>query len=509
MATDFYFTHPTPPLHDLGSGEGVADSTLTPSYLMPAPRHSGMLPPSDESRTLLARAMRCWENWASFREDRQRNKRYTYGRQWDDLINVNGEMITEKEYIARQGQVPLKNNLIRRMVRNVLGTYINSRSQFRLTPDDTEGCAEADWINRQLEKAHERNRYSDFSLRQMEEFLISGLAVCRKWHGERNGITGCWTDHVSPDMFFMETPGGDSRGWNVTFLGEIHDLSFGEVCCAMAGSPRDFDFLKEVYSPGNAAGGWPAMPDRCRVYEIWRKETVVRYRCHDKRTGTVYLIDPSDYGAVVKDGSLISAEWTVSNIWSYCFLSPSAHILRCGETPFLHGEHPYVFKAYPFIDGEIHSFVSDVIDQQRYTNRLVTLYDWIMRASAKGVLLFPEECMPQGWSVQDVADEWSRFNGVIMIKAKEGCILPQQVSNKAVNIGITELLNIQLKMFEDISGVTGTLQGKLENGNVSGTLYRQQTQNALSSLQDVLESFRTFETEGALKDISLIRQYQQ
>ena len=45
-----------------------------------------------------------------------------------------------------------------------------------------------------------------------------------------------------------------------------------------------------------------------------------------------------------------------------------------------------MFKAYPFIDGEIHSFVADVIDQQRYTNRLITLNDWVIRASAKGVL---------------------------------------------------------------------------------------------------------------------------
>jgi len=50
-------------------------------------------------------------------------------------------------------------------------------------------------------------------------------------------------------------------------------------------------------------------------------------------------------------------------------LSPFGDILDEGEIPYEHKSHPYVFKAYPFIDGEIHSFVSDVIDQQRYTNR--------------------------------------------------------------------------------------------------------------------------------------------
>ena len=54
------------------------------------------------------------------------------------------------------------------------------------------------------------------------------------------------------------------------------------------------------------------------------------------------------------------------------------------------------------------------------------MYDWIMRASAKGVLLFPEECLPKGMSMEDVANEWARFDGVIMIKQpKTGTALPQ------------------------------------------------------------------------------------
>ena len=90
-------------------------------------------------------------------------------------------------------------------------------------------------------------------------------------------------------------------------------------------------------------------------------------------------------------------------------------------------KHPYVFKAYPFIDGEIHSFVADVIDQQRYTNRLITLYDWIMRASAKGVLMMPEDCLPDGVSIDDIAESWTEFNGVIVYKPSKSGKVPEQV----------------------------------------------------------------------------------
>jgi hypothetical protein len=165
-----------------------------------------------------------------------------------------------------------------------------------------------------------------------------------------------------------------------------------------------------------------------------------------------------------------------------------------------------VFKAYPYIDGEIHSFVSDVIDQQRYTNRLITMYDWIMRASSKGVLLVPEESIGS-MDINEIADEWSRFNGVIAIKTKNGVPLPQQIANNSTNIGISELLNLQLKFFEDISGVNGALQGKPGYSSTSGTLYAQQTQNATTSLLDLLDSFSGFVVDAAYKDMKNIQQF--
>jgi hypothetical protein len=189
-------------------------------------------------------------------------------------------------------------------------------------------------------------------------------------------------------------------------------------------------------------------------------------------------------------------------------LSPQGDILDEGETPYEHGGHPYVFKAYPFIDGEIHSFVADIIDQQRYTNRLITLYDWIMRASAKGVLMVPTDCIPKGVSPEDFAETWSSPNGMLLYtpSAKHGNV-PQQIAANSTNIGINELLNLQLKFFEDISGVNGALQGKPGYSGISGALYNQQTQNATTSLLDLLESFNEFVVDAASKDVKNIQQF--
>ena len=57
-------------------------------------------------------------------------------------------------------------------------------------------------------------------------------------------------------------------------------------------------------------------------------------------------------------------------------------------------------------------------------------------------------------------------------------------------------------MMEDISGVNGALQGKLESNSMSGTLYNQQTQNSLTALADLLRSFDDFVMQATHADVA-------
>lgn len=60
---------------------------------------------------ILMEAQYYWSQMDDFRKDRERNKRYTYGFQWDDMICVDGKSMSEEEYIKSQGNVPLKTTL--------------------------------------------------------------------------------------------------------------------------------------------------------------------------------------------------------------------------------------------------------------------------------------------------------------------------------------------------------------------------------------------------------------
>lgn len=500
-----------------------------------------------ESRAfeVLFEAMNFWMNMARFRRERERNKGYVYGYgQWSDKIEVDGEYMTEEKYIRSQGNVPLKNNLMRRLVNTVLGVYRQQSKEPVCTARDRDEQKLGETMSTILQCNMQMNRMNEVYARTMEEFLISGLVVHRKWYGWRNDKLDCWTDYVNPNNFFIDSNMRDFRGWDVSCLGEIHDIDLQTLLQQFAETPEDYQRLTEIYghshdktwartyfnefgysNVGNLDFLVTTDVSRCRVIEVWRKESKPRYRCHDYNNGDVYKIEIEDYqemvaavnadrmrrgmeaGMAMEDIPLIKATWFIDEYWYYYYLSPFGHILKEGETPYEHKSHPYVFKAFPFIDGEIHSFVNDFIDQQRYTNRLVTLHDWIVRASAKGVLLFPEECLPKSMSLDDIADEWSRFNGVIAIKTKGNSQIPQQIAQNSTNIGIQELLQLQIKFFEEISGVNGALQGKPGLSGMSASLYSQQTQNATTSLMDLLESFSEFVKDAAYKDVKNMQQF--
>ena len=502
---------------------------------------------ADKTRGLdiINEAQNYWYRMTSFRRRRQRCKDYAYGRQWGDVVCIDGEMMTEEEYITRQGRTPLKNNLIRRLITQIIGVYRNQAKEPICTARDREEQRLGETMTVLLQYNMQVNNMTELLARSLEEFLISGLIVHSKRFKVRDGKADCWTEYVNPNNIIIDTNMKDFRAWDLSFIGEIHDLSRDELIAQFAHTPEDLDTLTNIYALQNDQrqfSAWladefgerakidpsffaPLVSGVYRVFEIWRKESKPRYRVFDPQKGEVYKIEEADYAIMVEaenlrrieeaslmgyelsDTPLLRSEWFIDTVWWYYYITPFGDILREGESPYEHKSYPYVIKPYPFIDGEIHSLTANIVDQQRYINRLIILYDWILSSSAKGVLMFPEEALPSGMSLEDIANEWSRFNGVITIKAKAGAPLPQQISNNSTNIGINELLGMQMRLFDDISGVHGALQGKPGNSGISAALYAQQVQQSSTNLIDVLDSFSSFIVEGAKKDVKNIQQY--
>jgi len=320
---------------------------------------------------VLFEAQQYWNSMSRFRKDRERNKCYTYGDQWNDIITVDGEDMTEEEYIKSQGNVPLKNNLIRRLVRNVLGVYRSQSKEPTCTARDRDEQNLGETMSTILQCNMQLNRMSEVYGRSMEEFLISGLVVHKKWYGWRNDKLDCWTDYVQPYNFFIDNNMRDFRGWDCSLVGEVHDVDFGTLCQEFAQSPDDYKRLASIYHSARDSGtfqshwedfGYSKLsnydfllssdPTRCRVIEVWRKESKPRYRCHDYNNGEVFKVDVEDYEELVlgvnndrlrrgaeagmsqEDIPLIHSEWFMDSYWYFYYLTPFGDILKEGETPY-------------------------------------------------------------------------------------------------------------------------------------------------------------------------------
>lgn len=146
---------------------------------------------------------------------------------------------------------------------------------------------------------------------------------------------------------------------------------------------------------------------------------------------------------------------------------------------------------YPYIDGEVHSLVEDLLGQQKYVNRLVTLLDDIISNSAKGVLLFPTDQLPEGFTWTDIRRLWANPGGIIPFKRTSRTVSPQQVHSSGSSEGAWEMLRTQLRIFDDVAGIPASMQGKESNGKGAEAM-RRELENGTIAILDILSAFRAF-----------------
>lgn len=444
---------------------------------------------------------------ADLRKRRARYKHFTYGQQWDDPVaGPSGEMITEGELASANGNRPLTNNMIRQMVKCVVGNFRNSLPQ-----------AGNNAVAVEPEVAM-RNSLDELDSRMLEEFLISGCAIQRVVTEHRLGGCGVWVDNVSPEMFFVN-PFRDARALDIELVGMLHDMSRREVLMRFgSSSPAKAKWLNGIYDrlegashPGLgseiSSDFYSAASGRCRVIEVWTLESRNIVKCHDRKSASLFSILPSQAQTVRRINSErrkanepeIELRPRTTMRWHCRFFAPGGELLDEFDSPYGHGSHPFMVKMYPLIDGEVHSFVEDVVDQQRYVNRLITLMDHVLGSSAKGVLLFPVDQKPDGITWRDIGRMWADTNSVIPYQRTAAGVEPRQVVGSGEHSGAGQLLDIELKLLQQISGVSGALQGQLARTDSSAALFEAQTRNASVALRDLLDTFHSFLQQRNIK----------
>jgi hypothetical protein len=487
-----------------------------------------------------------------FRRRRERARKFYSGDQWSDKVedpDNPGEYITEMELIVRQGKTPLKNNQIRNLVRNLLGQYRSNKTKPIVVARDRDDASASEMMTNALQAVHQINEIPELDVRAYEEFLISGGAVgkinYRYWRSRK--IEDVYYENVNMNRVFFNTNVEDPRLTDLNLMGCVLDIDMDDLVSAFARSKDEekkirgwyghVDSVSVVHSRGldsNRLDGLSFLsdldPQKCRVIEAWELRGEWRVYSHDwldasyevhsgtkkelaKLKADIALMNRQRVAKVVEAGMpedeapLIEFDNRFDRFWYVKYLTPYGQCLYEGETPFSHKEHPYVMALYPMVDGKVWGFVEDIIDQQKYINRMIIMIDFIMGASAKGVLLLPEDAIPDDMTEEDFAEEWTRYNGVIKYKAKPGVEIPRQISTNSTNIGVHEMLSLQMRMLQEISGVNGAIQGHTAGSGKAASLYAQEAQNATISTMDVMDSFKSFKERRDRKILKVIQQF--
>ncbi|MBQ0070136.1 MAG: hypothetical protein KBT09_10380, partial [Bacteroidales bacterium] len=298
----------------------------------------------DTSIQVLHAAFRAWMAAAQLRKSRLRNKRFTYGDQWGDLsIDGNGNLVTDWERYSSNGSTPVTNNLIRQLVRTIVGRY---RAQ-EMTGKQHNSPA--------LQRIATVNELEELDSHTLEEFLISGCCIQRVDSDD----AGPRVTAVNPTRFFVNAM-TDVRAWDCEIVGQLHDLSIAQLIQRVAAnSRRKARWIRNLYT--NAAlertealtqrigadtqsgtDFWqPSQAGKCRAIEVWTLESREAMMCHNRRTAQVTIESPSTARRHRNDPD-VNVKWTVTTVWHCRWFSPMGDLLAEWDSPYKHHRHPFV-----------------------------------------------------------------------------------------------------------------------------------------------------------------------
>lgn len=501
---------------------------------------------------LLTRAEAAWMAQAETRKEWLRNLRYVRGDQWSDYVeDENGERVLERSRIAaRTGGVALQNNHLIKIVNTLMGIYSRSATMPVCFARQENADTKSQMMTRALKTNWDNNEMKDLLESEFFQMIVGGISIVKEVWAEQDGVDDSYTYKVDLGHAFWEAEGTDPRHWDISMIGEFRDYTIGELAATFAESEYDYNQLLEIYKPylsqlatihktrnDYSEGSWnyPMTTNLCRVYEIWTKEHKPGIRCKDimNTEQPLYHIDPRDLpniqaenerrialgreqGIADDDIPLIEYKgkglgYKIYEYWHYWALTPDGRILVDYDSPFEHGSHPYTIKMHLYANGRTTPFISCIIDQQRYINRLITLNDLFINSSIKSLKMIPKDLVPAGMSQREFARQAVEFDGWVFYEPQNRMTNaePKVITQNATNIGIHELLQVQLSSINDITNVHGALQGKAPNAGTSAQLYLMESQNATTSIATLLNKFSRFENNVARKKMKTIHQYYQ
>ena len=502
---------------------------------------------------LVSECARSWNNKEDFRNERARVLKMIFANQWGEMIHVDGiGDMSEEKWIRMQGMTPLKNNVMHSLWMSVYGIHAKQETEPVCYARNQNAKAMSDMLSAAIQSNWQNTYMAEKLDAAFAEYLASSSAFLYEVFEERNELYDSYTDVQNPYFMFWEG-GNDPTHQDIRMIGRLLDMSPEDLYFRFARREYgltidDLDHIfnidniytslnrgvsqqvNERYDQDNITFYRPSDPGMCRVIEVWREEVKPRYQCFDPLVGDqidkYFRCEKEDIPALLEinrqrkalyeeqgvpkeERLYIKAKEIVDKYWQYYFLAPNGRILCEGESPYDHKSHPFTMSLFPYINGEIHPFMGMFIDQQKFINRMVMVNDYAIRSSAKGMTFLPLSMKPDSMTVEQYARQKSKFDAVFVYddtKSRSGA-KPEFYTHSAFNTGANEMLQTQLNMIHEVSGVSGALQGKTPTSGTSAARYAMESQNATTTIYPLIKRFNGLEERCALKKLITIQQY--
>lgn len=506
---------------------------------------------------LLTRCRHAWNNLSGVRETRARTMRYCTGDQWSDTIRVykNGywQEMSERDYMERRNQTPMSNNIMVSILESITGLYAKQGTEPVCFARDNDSRQLSDMMSATMQCNWQTTEMQDLLNHAIKDYLQGGQMFVREsWEDKELEMPDAWTELMEPDHMFFEC-GSDPRHNDLSLIGVLHDVSREDLYQKFAREEygltiKDLDTIFDLEDPYEHEGGYEFNDEKAlanlsfdytnkgrhyvRVIEVWTTETKPRLQCFDpiatSGNNAYFRIDLDDTAMIAKlrsdnnkrkqqydemgipeDERAYIKSWEVADkYWYYTYMSPDGTILCQGETPYDYKSHPFTMKLYPYINGEIHPFMANVIDQQRYINRLIVMNDMALRSSFKGFKMIPLSVLGNK-TPEEFMQDAIEYDGWLFYKPNKNApqVKPEIITSSAVNIGTNELLQIELNLIREVTNVSGALQGKTPSAGTSAARYAQESQNATTSLFTILSDMEVFTERLATKKCMTIQQF--
>ena len=502
---------------------------------------------------LLSECARSWNNKEDFRKERHRVLQMLFGDQWGEMIHVYGlGNMTESEWIRMQGLAPLKNNIMVSLWMSVFGIHAKQETEPVCYARNQAAKELSDNLSAALQSNWQNQYMAEILDGAFAEYLISSSAFMRNSYEEIDELYDSYNFYENPDYMFWEG-GNDPVHRDIHMIGCLHNVTRENLYFRFARPEYGLTIedLDEIFHLGevvdqhnrstsqqhNERNSYENLSfyrasdlGEVRVIEVWREEVKPRYQCYDPlatdQIDKYFRCEKEDLpkvrdinierkkmydeqGVPADKRAYITAKEIVDKYWQYYFLAPDGRVLCEGETPYDHKSHPFTVSLFPYVNGEIHPFMGSFIDQQKYINRMVMINDYAIRSAAKGMTFLPLSLKPDGMSIEEYAAQKSRFDAVFVYddtKTRTGA-KPEFYTHSAFNTGANEMLQTQLNMIHEVSGVSGALQGKTPTSGTAASRYAMEAQNATTTIYPLIKKFNGFEERVAMKTLVTLQQY--